>query len=163
MKRPVIILAFMILQLSVQRASAQPSEVIEYYGRDASGSTRIIFSPDGTVKGRQDYGPFGRALFTMPTMPKEGFVGQEMDAEDGLAYFHARMFQTKTGRFGSPDVLYQGLFQPQRWNRYAYALNNPSTYTDSDGLSAQYGSSSTCSNPGFRTEFRDFCLQQELG
>jgi hypothetical protein len=28
------------------------------------------------------------------------------------------------------------MVNPQRWNRYAYALNNPLTYTDPDGLDA---------------------------
>jgi hypothetical protein len=84
-------------------ALGQPAETIEYYGQDVIGSIRIVFSPAGTVLARQDYEPFGRALFTVPAMPKEGFGAQEVDDESAQGYFHARMFQYRTGRFNSAD------------------------------------------------------------
>lgn len=37
------------------------------------------------------------------------------------------------GRFLSPDVLQGKLEDPQTWNRYAYARNNPLKYVDPDG------------------------------
>ena len=34
------------------------------------------------------------------------------------------------------DPVYAGLFDPQQWNRYAYARNNPLSYVDPDGRQA---------------------------
>ncbi len=52
------------------------------------------------------------------------------------SYFGARYYRSDLGRFTTVDpVLDQqaALTDPQRWNRYAYALNNPLKYTDPDG------------------------------
>jgi RHS repeat-associated protein len=118
-------------------ASAQQAETIEYYGTDAIGSIRIVWDANGNVLGRQDYAPFGKALFPVPAMPKEGFVGNEQDAETDQGNFHARMSEARTGRFTRPDPIQAGMAEPQRWNRYAYALNSPFSYADPDGLQAE--------------------------
>lgn len=123
-----------VLVLVPMQALAQPAETIEYYGRDMLGSIRIVFDVTGTALGRQDYGPFGRPLFTAPAMPKDGFGAQQSDHETDLAYFHARMFEPRIGRFTRVDPIFSGLFEPQRWNRYSYALNSPVNYSDFDGL-----------------------------
>jgi RHS repeat-associated protein len=130
-RAPLLILALLSLP-SV--AVAQPAETIEYYRQDAIGSVRVVFAPNGTILGRQDYEPFGRPLFTTPAMPREGFGAQDVDEETAQMYFHARMFQTRTGRFTRPDPIHGGLSAPQYWNRYAYALNNPLTSSDYGGL-----------------------------
>jgi hypothetical protein len=48
-------------------------------------------------------------------------------------YFHARSLAARTGRFGQADPVFAGLFEPQRWNRYSYALNAPVSEIDPDG------------------------------
>jgi RHS repeat-associated protein len=132
-KRLVIALALVCLVPRVAAAQAQ-AETIEYYAQDAIGSIRVVFSPAGTVLARQDYGPFGRQLFTVPAMPKEGFGAQEKDDESDQSYFHARMFQARTGRFTQTDPVFNALFDPRAWNRYSYSFNAPNEYTDWDGL-----------------------------
>lgn len=55
----------------------------------------------------------------------------------GLDYFGARYYSGAQGRFTSPDPLYlemHRLADPQQWNIYAYARNNPLKFTDPDGL-----------------------------
>ncbi len=89
-----------------------------------------MWDANGNVLARQDYAPFGKPLFTAPALPKEGFVGNEKDDETDLGNFHARMFQARTGRFNRTDPVYDGISNPQAWNRYAYALNNPLLYSD---------------------------------
>jgi uncharacterized protein RhaS with RHS repeats len=45
------------------------------------------------------------------------------------------------GRFMSPDPILQNdlrLLNPQRWNKYAYAINNPLTLTDPTGKDAAF-------------------------
>ena len=63
-------------------------------------------------------------------------TGQKRDNETGLDYFGARYFSSTLGRFTRPDPLYSSgrPANPQTWNRYAYALNNPLRYTDPFGL-----------------------------
>ena len=72
------------------------------------------------------------------------FTGKERDAETGLDYFGARYMSSPQGRFTSPDPLLNSgrLDDPQSWNRYAYAGNNPLRYIDPTGL---YKFAVTCS------------------
>jgi RHS repeat-associated protein len=66
------------------------------------------------------------------------FTGKERDAETGLDNFGVRYFSGPEGRFTSPDplLLSAKLEDPQTWNRYVYARNNPLRYTDPSGLYA---------------------------
>jgi RHS repeat-associated protein len=116
-------------------ASAQQPEAVEYYATDGIGSVRIVYDANGNAIGRQDYMPFGTPVLNGTSMPKEGFVGNEKDDETQQMYFYARSLQARTGRFSSADPILDGIFVPQMWNRYAYALNNPLTLTDPSGLS----------------------------
>ena len=78
MRRLLLVLA--LLMPAVAHAQT-PAETVEYYGTDAIGSIRIVWDANGNVVGRKDYAPFGRPLFPMPAMPKEGFGAQEKDDE----------------------------------------------------------------------------------
>jgi RHS repeat-associated protein len=62
--------------------------------------------------------------------------GKERDAETGLDYFGARYYSGAQGRFITPDPLMASakISNPQTWNRYIYALNNPLLFVDPDGL-----------------------------
>ncbi len=62
--------------------------------------------------------------------------GKERDTETGLDYFGARYYGNSTGRFTSPDPLLNSgrPWDPQTWNRYSYARNNPLVRIDPDGL-----------------------------
>jgi RHS repeat-associated protein len=88
---------------------------------------------------------------------RQSFTGYEKDDETGLNFAQARYHSPTQGRFTSVDPFnpilefrpdpeddeeeqeeveqqfndYLG--QPQHWNRYAYALNNPLAYVDRDG------------------------------
>ena len=55
--------------------------------------------------------------------------------EVGLDYFGARYFSGAQGRFTSPDapLLDQHILDPQSWNLYTYARNNPLRYVDPTG------------------------------
>jgi RHS repeat-associated protein len=71
-------------------------------------------------------------------LPTQRFTGQQRDAEEGLDYFGARYYASRSGRFTTVDPAMDidaALVDPQRWNRYAYALNNPLKFTDPDGRS----------------------------
>ena len=83
------------------------------------------------------------------------FNGKERDAETGLDYFQTRYMSSTQGRFTSPDsynimqemrkgkdeseqrkILNDYLSNPQEWNKYTYALNNPLKMVDPDGRNA---------------------------
>ena len=62
-------------------------------------------------------------------------TGQERDFETGLDYFGARYFSSLSGQFASPDDFTNATHptDPQTWNLYAYARNNPLRFIDPDG------------------------------
>ncbi len=48
---------------------------------------------------------------------------------------HARYYSPVSGRFLTPDPIMSAVLRnPQSWNRYAYALNNPLKFTDPTGM-----------------------------
>lgn len=110
------------------------TEQVEYYALDAIGSVRVVFDANAAVIGRMDYAPFGEELFNGLFVPDQRFAEFARDGEAGLDYARARMYQPRSGRFQAPDDIYAGLLEPQRWNRYAYVLNNPNVFTDASGL-----------------------------
>jgi RHS repeat-associated protein len=67
------------------------------------------------------------------------FTGKQRDYESGLDYFGARYLGggNNLGRFMTPDPAGSDaadLSTPQTWNMYAYTRNNPTTFTDPNGL-----------------------------
>ena len=59
--------------------------------------------------------------------PRSRFTGKGRDTESGNDYFGARYYASSMGRMMSPDPGNAGadLTNPQSWNMYSYALNNP--------------------------------------
>jgi len=113
---------------------------------DHLGSTRMVMDESGAVKARHDYFPWGEELLTASRTGALGYQandgvsrksnGKERDSETGLDYFGARYFSAAPGRFTKTDPLIASakLEDPQTWNRYVYARNNPLRYTDPLGL-----------------------------
>lgn len=64
------------------------------------------------------------------------FTGKERDAESGLDYFGARHYASTMGRFMQADEPFadQDTSDPQSWNMYLYAVNNPLRFTDPSGM-----------------------------
>ncbi len=57
------------------------------------------------------------------------------------SYFGARYYRANLGRFTTVDpvtTIEENLVDPQRWNRYAYARNNPLKYVDPDGRDVKF-------------------------
>jgi RHS repeat-associated protein len=123
-----------------------------YLSWDHLGSTRLITDQNGNPVARHDYLPFGveipagyagrtSAWGTADNVSAK-FTGKERDTDNGinLDFFHARYHGSAQGRFLSADPL--GNFvanaaDPQSWNMYAYARNNPLTPIDPTGLCYQ--------------------------
>jgi RHS repeat-associated protein len=114
-----------------------PAEKIEYYHLDAVGSVRLVTDEQRNMVAQYDYLPFGEVWESTAQgdVPRK-FAGKERDSETGLEYFGARYYASGTGRFTTVDPSLDQLLalgSPQRWNRYAYGLNNPLRFVDPDG------------------------------
>src|SRR5688572_30229297 len=133
-------LALLALLTAPLPAAAQ-SETVEYYGLDGLGSVRVILDQNGQQIDRMDYGPFGENLRAAIRFGTEQFAGAQRDSETGQDYLQARLYGLSTGRLNRPDPVFAALTSPQRWNRYAYALNNPLAFVDPTGLNAAASSS----------------------
>jgi RHS repeat-associated protein len=111
---------------------------------------------------RHDYLPFGEEIFAGTGARSTGygaadgvrqkFTRKERDNETGLDYFLARYYSSTQGRFTGVDpydinlerqytpdpkeaesVFREYISNPQQWNHYTYALNNPLAYLDPTG------------------------------
>lgn len=78
--------------------------------------------------------PFGSVRGAAPAAwpSQQGFVGGTMDADTGLTQLGERAYDPSTGKFISTDPEID-FTEPQQMNAYAYANNNPTTYSDPDG------------------------------
>src|SRR5215470_13861300 len=135
--RLLIVRLWMAAMIAAATANAQTTEVVTYYHSDATGSIRMITDANGQVVERHDYMPFGEEWPASSSAQRRLYVGKERDQETALDYSGARYYAPGTGRFISPDPLTSDairIVNPQRWNRYAYAANDPLTYGDPDGL-----------------------------
>jgi RHS repeat-associated protein len=104
----------------------------KYHATDHLGSVRVTWSSLGVE--RRKYWPWGDDALT-PTTGRMAFAGMELDLEATRPryYDHARSLETGNGRFLSPDLLGGKITDPQSWNRYTYARNNPLRYVDPNG------------------------------
>ena len=117
------------------------SERVEYYHLDVLGLVRAITNDQGEVIARHDFLPFGEEWFAPGGGPgtnpvdKGLFTGKERDAELDLDYFGARYYRANLGRFTTVDPGHVGgaTGDPQSWNAYAYARNNPLRFVDPSG------------------------------
>jgi RHS repeat-associated protein len=120
----------------------------KYLTKDHLGSTRVVTNAVGDVVSRHDYRSYGEEIFanvgSRTTNQKysaiddirQQYTGYERDIESGLDYAQARFYNSKHGRFTSVDPLTASatVRNPQTFNRYSYAGNNPYKYTDPLGL-----------------------------
>jgi len=119
-----------------------------FYHRDHLGSPRVITDVSGTVVSQHHFMPFGdeKPMPTRVSSNTKMFTGHERDIEsassdnpDGLDYMMARYYSSSLGRFMEVDPSGRGVqpTNPQSWNRYVYARNNPLLLIDPDGEAAK--------------------------
>lgn len=107
--------------------------------RDERGSVlEAIDTVSGAVVEAFDYGAWGeRTTVASADISSLGYAGGVFDLDTGLTHFGARDYAPVLGTWISPEPMLQdpnfvksmGLPTPT----YAYALNNPVRYVDSDG------------------------------
>ncbi|WP_347405073.1 polymorphic toxin-type HINT domain-containing protein [Micromonospora sp. WMMD1082] len=102
-------------------------------GSDHHGTEQVQINADDHTTNRKRLLPYGEDRST--TQPAffgtRGFVGGTQD-DTGLTHLGAREYDPTTARFISVDPI-QNLADPQQWNGYHYANNNPTTFSDPSG------------------------------
>ncbi len=110
--------------------------------QDWLGTERIRTAYNGGVEGTYQSLPFGDGQATTGADTDANHFAQlDQDAESGTAHAQQRQDSNAQGRWLSPDP-YQGSYQmrnPQSFNRYVYAMNNPLAAADPSGLIACLG------------------------
>lgn len=146
--RFVLLILTALLSPAVVYAVTTPSVApgvtpsVLYYHPDATGNLIAMTDASGQVAWRAEMRPFGLGSANPENQPPH-FLDQpleaEIGAEGGLYHLGARTYDPVTGRFLTTDPLPLIAIpreEPQRFNRYAYGLNNPYRYMDPTGLQA---------------------------
>ncbi len=76
---------------------------------------------------------------------KRGYTGHEHYDEFQMIHMNARLYNPFLGTFLSPDRLIADPSNSQNYNRYSYALGNPTKYTDPSGYAPIGGLSARAS------------------
>ena len=144
---------FAIKTFTQTSEQAQPTEKIVYQLKDHLGSVSAlvdhlgalifkngveqVFSYDswGQRRDAQTWLAYSDSGGTQRTSREtnRGFTGHEMLDEVGLVHMNGRIYDSEVGRFLSGDPHVQAPENSQNYNRYAYVLNNPLSYTDPSG------------------------------
>jgi RHS repeat-associated protein len=128
----------LLLQLALP---AHAGSRVTYYINDALGSPAATLDETGAVIARADYLPYGGSTDTTGNVPTNaidriGYTGHVQD-DTGLVYVGARYFDPVAGRFMGMDPVGFDEANPQSFNRYQYANNNPYRFVDPDGGSPE--------------------------
>jgi RHS repeat-associated protein len=106
---------------------------------DYLGTPRVITrASDGTVEGRQAFGPYGELIgtpiYTYGYRPLTGYTGHVQTDSTGLIYMRGRFFSPSWHRFINSD---QGV-DWSGWNQMAYAGGSPMQRIDPSGMAPKY-------------------------
>lgn len=127
-----------------------------YVSWDHLGSTRMVTDQNGTVVSRHDYLAYGieipagingrSSTWGAADYLSAKYTSAEHDSETVLDYMNARHFSGAQGRFMQADPANAGadLTNPQSFNMYGYALNNPMAFADPSGAFVVPSGSDPC-------------------
>ncbi|MDQ3565514.1 MAG: RHS domain-containing protein [Pseudomonadota bacterium] len=131
MMRSITALLLVLLTLETQGV-----ERVVHYHNDALGSPIVATDEQGRVVWRKSHTPYGQPIG--PAAPNEpGYTGKFEEPDLGIQNFGARWYDPRIGRFLAIDPAGFDPQNPQSFNRYAYANNNPYKYVDPDGRAAE--------------------------
>jgi RHS repeat-associated protein len=101
---------------------------LSFFHADGLGSVVKTTNSAGAVVTSRRYDSFGNV--ELGATNGYAFTGREWDNETGLAYYRARYYDPKIGRFINEDPIRFG----GGANFYAYVQNNPVNFIDPSGL-----------------------------
>ncbi len=118
----------------------QVAEIVSgtaYYPvQDYVGSNVKVTNGAGSTTYQANYYPYGRASVTSGSVGHESLRFTEMpyDVVTGLYFFGTRFYDPTIGRFVQMDTFGGVLSRPLSLNKYAYAGDNPMTFSDRSGF-----------------------------
>jgi RHS repeat-associated protein len=124
-------------------ARVQNETDIELHYADPLRSLVLSLDATGNPVSTFLYGAFGEIVVARGAdAQRHTFNGKQVDSLTGLRYYGARYYDPILIRWTSADPLYRfnpeiGLDDPRHLNLYAFSLNNPVTYLDTDGRQAE--------------------------
>ncbi|TAM80930.1 MAG: DUF2778 domain-containing protein [Acidobacteria bacterium] len=121
---------------------------------DAVGSTTMETDPAGGVQWDVTHYPWGGVFQETGIRQSEVVMGLDWQVNDPLVPSATREVSSALGRWMTPDLLGGDVSNPQSLNRYAYVLNNPTTFTDPLGLAPPAGE--------LKAEFKLHCLMDPV-
>jgi RHS repeat-associated protein len=127
------------------------------------GTKRAITIYNGDLLGTVASLPFGDAeSFTGSNDDWIGFAGMDDDLESGTEHAQFRQYEQNHAHWMSPDPYYGSydFTNPQSFNRYSYALNNPVALFDPSGLECVWGDGSYDASDDPDTGDPDDCVAQ---
>jgi RHS repeat-associated protein len=116
--------------------AARTPKALDWLIADQHGTDDLSIDASTQAVTRRYMDPFGASRTPAPSSPwpgSRGFVSGHADAATGLTNLGDREYNPQIGEFISADPLIDPS-QPQALNAYAYAGNNPTTYSDPSGL-----------------------------
>jgi len=114
------------------RIAVRENGTLTWLIADHLGSTSVTVDASGTLLSSLKYTAFGE-LRSGTAATDQLYTGQRQEAEIGLYFYVSRFYDPSLGRFVSPDSIVPGAGDPQAYDRYAYANNNPIIFIDPTG------------------------------
>jgi len=146
-----------------QRVAMRQGTALYYLLSDHLGSTSLTTDASGNVLSEMRYTAWGEVRYNSGITPTDyTYTGQySYTSEFGLMFYNARWYDPALGRFAQADTVIPGAGNPQDWDRYAYALNDPIRYNDPSGHGVDCGIGAGCVKDYSRAKtLKDF---QDLG
>jgi RHS repeat-associated protein len=136
--------------IELQRSNG--TREISYLLKDHLGSIDTITDESGFIKQKLYFDAWGKkhiiasanlkaslnsfttlSLTQLLDISKRGFTGHESVDHADIIHMNGRIYDPTLGRFLQADPHIQAPKNSQSYNRYAYVLNNPLSYTDPTG------------------------------
>ncbi|MER7283751.1 RHS repeat-associated core domain-containing protein [Dactylosporangium sp. NPDC000244] len=122
---------------------------------DLHGTPAVYLNYTASVPSWRQSTPYGAPRGGAVTAPdNHGFLNKPADASTGLTSVGARYYDPITGRFASVDPVLNAS-DPQSFDGYSYASNNPVTFSDPSGLCPADRCPGYGQNPGLSSGVKD--------